>query len=158
MPASRFKPPLTLSQYQDRYRISKFDRMPGYKKRKTSVVLATMSTAKRPPPPKKRPPPWRKSEDVELAEELRDLELDIAKHSQPEMQESQNLQTSNPASTLSSTRRRQRSTFATKPAPVKTVQKQPQVIDLTKDICDLEPDTRAPSLAKDGGSQRPDWP
>ncbi|KAF8259270.1 hypothetical protein EI94DRAFT_1035559 [Lactarius quietus] len=32
--------------------------------------------------PKKRPPPWRKPEDVELREEIRDLERDIACHSE----------------------------------------------------------------------------
>jgi hypothetical protein len=40
-----------------------------------------MSTMPRPPKPKKRPPHWRKPEDVELSEEVRDLKRDIALHS-----------------------------------------------------------------------------
>jgi hypothetical protein len=41
-----------------------------------------MSTMPRPPKPKKRPPHWRKPEDVELSEEVRDLKRDIALHSE----------------------------------------------------------------------------
>ena len=147
---------LSLSQFRDRFPKSTLDRSRPRK----PVVLALMRSSRTPfvkDKPKKRPPPWRKSERVELSEELRDLERDIAKHSQPGMQEPQ---TGNPASisssTRSKTRRRQWSASATKPAPEKTtVQKRLQVID---DICDLERDTRAPSLAKDGRSQRADWP
>jgi hypothetical protein len=103
--------------------------------RKKPVRLATMTSSnsgrifKR----TKDPPPWRKPEHVELAEELRDLERDIAKHSasqtseggdeQPGMQESQAPQTGNPVSSSTRrrlTRRRLRKAFMTKPAPPST--------------------------------------
>lgn len=94
--------------------------------------------------PKKRPPPWRKPVGVELAEEIRDLERDIAKHSspqtseadggQPGTQELQIPQTGNPTS--SSTRKRQRSTSTTKPA----LRKKSQVVDLSREIRNLERD------------------
>ena len=152
MPALRFT--------QHRPQLRDLDRMSDRSRPRKPVVLARMSSSRtiffKDELPKKRPPPWRKSEKVELSEELRDLERDIAKHSQPGIQEPQ---TGNPASisssTRSKTRRRQRLASATKPAPKKTtVQKQPQVID---DICDLEHDTRAPSSAK-GSPQRADCP
>lgn len=121
--------------------------------------------------PKKHPPPWRKPKHIKLAEELRDLECDIAKHSTPQtsgahdeqsgMQEPQTPLTGNPLST----RKCQQSTSTTKPTPWK--KKKSKKPNLTKEIRDLECDiahhttsqiSRTPSWVKDGCSQRADRP
>jgi hypothetical protein len=169
-PPGQKKPPPFLSRREPSRR-NIYARPPPDAK-KPRYTLATMSASTRPNiRQKKFPPPWRKFEHVELAEELRDLERDIAKHStsqtpgahdeQSGMQGPQTPQTGNP----SSTRKRQRSTSTTKPAPRK--KKRTKKPNLTKEIRDLERDitlhttsqiSGTPSWAKDGRSQRADRP
>ena len=132
------------------------------------AVLARRMTARGPyVKPKKCPPPWRKPVGVELAEEIRDLERDIAKHSspqtlgadgkQPGTQEPQTPQTGNPAS--SSTRKRQRSTSMTKPTLRKmkkpAPRKKPQAVDLSREIRDLERDIARRTPSQTSGA--PSW-
>lgn len=92
----------------------------------------------------KWPPPWRKPEDVELAEEIRDLERDNVLHSdapsgtmdgkiqahgqQPETKECDEAETGGPM--MSRFRRRRSTGF----------QRNGQVIDLSHEIRDLECD------------------
>ncbi|KAH8985333.1 hypothetical protein EDB86DRAFT_2833163 [Lactarius hatsudake] len=95
------------------------------------------SSGSRPKKRKKYPPPWRKPEDVELSEEIRDLQRDIATHStstasvaplaedkQPRSQEHSESERDHP--TASRTRRR-RSTSTNKRAPRRKL----EVPDLT---------------------------
>ena len=104
----------------------------------------------KPPKPKKRPPPWRKPESVELGEEIRDLERDIAIHSespsgandgqtqvhdaQPGTQERDKAGPGKP--TMSWTCKRRRAASMRNPVPWR----KKHIVDLTHEICDLERD------------------
>ena len=114
-----------------------------------SPKLWSKHQAKHRPKRKKWPPPWRKPEDVELGEEVRDLERDLAFHSEahsgakdgqtqahderPGAQERDNAEAEMP--TTSWTRRR-RSTSTRNPVP----RSKNTVIDLSQEICDLNRD------------------
>ena len=126
-----------------------------------SPKLWSKHQAKHRPKRKKWPPPWRKHEDVELGEEVRDLERDLAFHSEahsgakdgqtqahderPGAQERDNAETETP--TTSWTRRR-RSTSTRNPVPKRNPvpRKNPvprsknTVVDLSQEICDLDRD------------------
>ena len=101
------------------------------------------------PKREKWPPPWRKPEDVELGEEVRDLERNLVFHleahlgvkdgqtqahdERPGAQERDNAEAEMP--TTSWTRRR-RSTSTRNPVP----RSKNTVIDLSQEICDLNRD------------------
>ncbi|KAH8994634.1 hypothetical protein EDB83DRAFT_2325137 [Lactarius deliciosus] len=104
------------------------------------------SSGSQPKKRKKYPPPWRKPEDVELSEEIRDLQRDIAIHStsaasvaplakdkQPGSQEHSESERGHP--TASRTRRR-RSTSTNKRAPWRKL----EVPDLSAELHNLEHD------------------
>ena len=110
-----------------------------------------MSSRKfKPPKQKKRPPPWRKPEHVELSEEIRGLERDIAIHSeppfgathgqtqahdvQPGTQECDKAEPEKP--TMSWTRKRRRAASMKNPVPWR----KKHLVDLGYEICDLERD------------------
>jgi hypothetical protein len=120
----------------------------------------------KPPKPKKRPPPWRKPENVELSEEIRDLERDIAIHSespsgandgqtqahnaQPGTQECDKAGLEKP--TMSWARKRRSAASKKNPVPWR---KKHTVVDLSHEICDLErdialhPDSHANTSTRD---------
>ncbi|KAH9022435.1 hypothetical protein EDB85DRAFT_1895249 [Lactarius pseudohatsudake] len=114
---------------------------------RSQIQVAKMSSSgSRPKKRKKYPPPWRKPEDVELSEEIRDLQRDIATHStstasvaplaedkQPRSQEHSESERDHP--TASRTRRR-RSTSTNKRAPRRKL----EVPDLSTELHDLEHD------------------
>src|ERR1700677_1509337 len=133
----------------------------------------TMSSYKpKPPKPKKRPTPWRKPENVELSEEIRDLERDIALHSEapsgandgqtqahdahPRAQECDKAGPEKP--TTPWTRKRRSAASAKKPVPCKPLPFFPpvmRVVDLSHEICERErdialyPDSPANTSARD---------
>jgi hypothetical protein len=114
--------------------------------------LCLMSSNKpKPRKPKKRPPPWRKPENVELSKEIRDLECNIAIHSespsgandgqtqdhnaQPGMQEYDNAGPEKP--TMLWTCKQQSAASKKDPIPWR---KKHTVVDLSHEISDLEHD------------------